>query len=55
MNLNPECANYEHCIQSQIIEMFANIGGRTANVDRNCDDCNLCNISNEKENNNVNC
>ena len=50
MNFNPECTNYEYCIQSQIIEMFANIGGRTANVDRNCDECNLCNIS-KKENN----
>lgn len=38
--LDSKCSHFEDCVQNLIIEMFANIGGRTANTNLpSCDEC----------------
>lgn len=38
--LDSKCSHFEDCVQKLIIEMFANIGGRTANTNLpSCDEC----------------
>lgn len=46
--LDSKCSHFEDCVQKLIIEMFANIGGRTANV--NLPSCDECIFREEKEN-----
>lgn len=46
--LDSKCSHFEDCVQNLIIEMFANIGGRTANT--NLPSCDECIFREEKEN-----
>lgn len=46
--LDSKCSHFEDCVQKLIIEMFANIGGRTANT--NLPSCDECIFREEKEN-----
>ena len=40
--LNPNCLYCKNCINNIVIEVLANVGGRTANVSvPKCDECNV--------------
>ena len=47
--LNPNCLYYKNCINNIVIEVLANVGGRTANVggrtaNVSVPKCNECNV-----------
>lgn len=39
--MNTKCKHYQGCLETIVLEVFANIGGRTIGGDPNCDTCNL--------------